>query len=194
MAHDLGDTVIQEYMARIIDDNNNNDNEIDIQSICFLNGGIFPSVHRPLLAQKLSINPITKPLVIQLFNRKALARSMKKTWGKTIELTDDIMDKMWLVMTHKNGVSALVNILRYLTERQQFRDRWVGAVSQFDEKLKIPILLIIGLLDPISGKHMCLKFEQEITNATVVKLSNVGHWPTIEAPHDVYDNYIKFIS
>lgn len=191
MAHDLGDTVIQEYLARIIDDNVD---EIEIESICFLNGGIFPSLHRPILAQKLSINPITKPLVIQLFNKKSLARSTQKTWGKRIKLNDDILNKMWLVMTHKNGVAPLVNILRYLNERKQFEHRWINSISDFHSKLKIPILLINGLLDPISGKHMADKFESQFINATVVKLHDVGHWPIIEAPQDVVDNYIKFIS
>ena len=195
LAHDLGDTVIQEYVAQIIDEHaKNKQSDIDIKSICFLNGGLLPMVYRPLLTQKLCLNPLTKPIMIHMFNKMGFKRAIAKTWGKRVPLKDDVIDQMWLAMTYKNGVGPLVNILRYMKERAQFCDRWVNSLIKSTDELKIPMLLINGLLDPISGKHIAEKFEELVPNATVVKLADVGHWPNIEAPNDVAERYLSFLS
>lgn len=195
MAHDLGDTVIQEFMSRIIDKRKENKGSgIVIKSICFLNGGLIPTVYRPLFMQKLCINPLTKPIIIHLFNQWSFKRSIAKIWGKRIALRNDIIEQMWLAMTYKNGVGPLVNILRYMKERKKFCDRWINSLIQSSEELKIPMILINGLLDPISGKHVAEKFEELVPNATVIKLKDVGHWPNIEAPDDVSQQYLTFLA
>ncbi|MEO7674730.1 MAG: alpha/beta hydrolase, partial [Pyrinomonadaceae bacterium] len=56
LAHDYGNTITQELLARAAEVRLN----FSISSICFLNGALFPETHRPILAQKLLISPIGK--------------------------------------------------------------------------------------------------------------------------------------
>ena len=49
LAHDYGDTVAQELLARQVV----SQSDFKINSVCFLNGGLFPEVHKPLFIQKL---------------------------------------------------------------------------------------------------------------------------------------------
>lgn len=64
LAHDYGDTVAQELLARQIDGSS----QLTINSVCFLNGGLFPETHRPILIQKLLLSPLG-PLVTKLINK-----------------------------------------------------------------------------------------------------------------------------
>ena len=53
LAHDYGDTVAQELIARNVEGE-----AFTINSICLLNGGIFPESHHPIMIQKLLMSPI----------------------------------------------------------------------------------------------------------------------------------------
>ena len=51
----------------------------------------------------------------------------------------------------------------------------------------MPILLIDGMEDPISGAHMVARFRELVPAAPVVELAGVGHYPQIEAPAAVLE-------
>ena len=56
LAHDYGDTVAQELLAREIA------GTLPLASMCFLNGGLFPETHRARPIQKLLANKWTGPI------------------------------------------------------------------------------------------------------------------------------------
>lgn len=55
LAHDYGDTVAQELLAR---QQHGQSDALFIDSICFLNGGLFPAMHRPRPIQSLLRGPL----------------------------------------------------------------------------------------------------------------------------------------
>ena len=57
LAHDYGDTVAQELLAR------EREGHVSIASVCFLNGGLFPETHRARPVQKLLATPGLGPLL-----------------------------------------------------------------------------------------------------------------------------------
>jgi pimeloyl-ACP methyl ester carboxylesterase len=62
LAHDYGDSVAQELLVRQMEPGV----RPRLQSIAFLNGGLFPETHRPVLMQRLLISPLG-PLVARLW-------------------------------------------------------------------------------------------------------------------------------
>lgn len=54
LAHDYGNTITQELLAR----DKEGRLKFEIASICFMNGALFPETHRPIFAQKLLISPL----------------------------------------------------------------------------------------------------------------------------------------
>jgi pimeloyl-ACP methyl ester carboxylesterase len=44
---------------------------------------------------------------------------------------------------------------------------------------------INGLLDPISGAHMVVRYRELVPNPDVVELPDIGHYPQLEAPDAV---------
>jgi pimeloyl-ACP methyl ester carboxylesterase len=69
-------------------------------------------------------------------------------------------------------------LIHYMTERKQHRKRWVEILQD----TLVPLHLIYGLLDPISGEHMVKRFEELIPNASVTTIAGTGHYPQIENP------------
>ena len=58
LAHDYGDTVAQEMLARFTERRGARAPGAVIESVCFLNGGLFPETQQPLLIQRLLASPV----------------------------------------------------------------------------------------------------------------------------------------
>ncbi len=79
-------------------------------------------------------------------------------------------------------------IFRFLEERIENRERWVGAMQKAD----IPLCLISGTADPIAGQAMLESYREIVPNSAVVPLEGIGHFPHLEAPERVLAEYHKF--
>jgi pimeloyl-ACP methyl ester carboxylesterase len=183
LAHDYGDSVAQELIARQIDSTNKS----QLCSVGLLNGGLFPETHRLLRIQRLLLSPLG-PLVARLTSRKSLKRSMKRIFGAQTQPDDTLIDDFWKLISMRDGARALAGLISYIPERVENRQRWVGALQD----TAMPITLIDGLVDPISGAHMVERFRELVPAARVTELAGIGHYPQIEAPAEVVSAYQAF--
>jgi pimeloyl-ACP methyl ester carboxylesterase len=172
VAHDYGDTVAQELLARQKDD----PSAPRIVSACLLNGGLFPEAHHPLVTQKLLASPLG-PLLARLGGQRAFASSMRRIWG-THPVSDEELRAMWRLIAEHDGPAVLPKLIGYLGERRAHRERWVGALAS----ATAPLRLIDGLVDPISGADMVARYRELVPRPDVVELPGVGHYPQLEAP------------
>jgi pimeloyl-ACP methyl ester carboxylesterase len=53
LAHDLGDSVVQELLALLQEGKA----KVEVGGVCFLNGGVIPNFHRPTNGQKVLAHP-----------------------------------------------------------------------------------------------------------------------------------------
>ncbi|MFK8007749.1 MAG: alpha/beta fold hydrolase [Saprospiraceae bacterium] len=187
LAHDYGDTVLQEILARFIDRKNAEKNGFEIQSVVLLNGGLFPETHQALPIQKLLISPIGG-LLVHFLNRKKLKKSFDNIFGKETQATEKEMDEFYALMEHNNGKMIFHKLIRYISDRKKYRERWVAAL----QNSPIPILLINGAADPISGKHMTERYRELIPKPVIVLLKKIGHYPQTESPKEVLEAYFDF--
>lgn len=79
-------------------------------------------------------------------------------------------------MAHKNGNQCMHLLIQYMRERQENRGRWVQALQKAD----MPLTLIDGVEDPISGEHMVQRFEQLVPGKQTIRLPGLGHYPHLE--------------
>ena len=75
-----------------------------------------------------------------------------------------------------------------MQELRDDRSRWIGPLEQ----PKIPLKLINGVLDPISGGHMAMRFRELVPNADITLLDDAGHYPHVEKPVAVIDAFEVF--
>lgn len=186
LAHDYGNTITQELLARAEERRP----DFEIVSICFLNGALFPETHRPILAQKLLISPIGA-----LFGRfipdRVFKRNLASIFGPNTRPTEDELEDFARVFNFNGGKKRAHKLIRYMTERARYRERWVPPLT----RMKQPFRFINGLADPVSGRHLVERFREVVPGQNdIVELEGIGHFPHFEAPEIVLEKYFEFYS
>ena len=182
VVHDYGVSVGQELLAR------RNEGNRGPGRLVFLNGGLFPEQHRPLPIQKLGISSLGF-IVGMLMNRKRFGDSFSQVFGANTRPTEAEPDEFWHLIQHNDGHRLMHKLLHYIADRRTHRERWVTALQQST----IPIKLINGGLDPVSGKHLFDYFGEMVPGAEAVLFDDVGHYPQTEAPERVLAELRSFL-
>lgn len=185
LAHDYGDTVAQELLAR----QNAGQGVGQWLSVCFLNGGLFPETHRALLTQKLLLSPLGW-LFNKLSGKRSFDRAFSRVFGPDTKPSAQELDDFWSLVTYNNGRHIFHNLITYMNDRKRHRERWVDAIR----RSRVPVAMINGSVDPVSGAHMVARFEElDLPLAWLEQLESIGHYPQVEAPGAVSDSYLKFL-
>lgn len=183
LAHDYGDTVAQELLAR----HTEGALSFSLKSLMFLNGGLFPEQHRARPIQTLGLSPLG-PLISRVLSRNALQKAFDEIFGPDTKASDAEIDAHWALLSENNGNRIFHKLLHYIPERREYRERWVGAIQD----ATIPLGLIDGGADPVSGKHMFDYFREMAPNATAHLLESIGHYPQTEDPTSVARLFLDF--
>ena len=184
LAHDYGDTVAQELLAR--------DNERStrrLESVGLLNGGLFPETHRARRVQKLLEGPLG-PAISRLTTKGTFSRSMAAIFGAATQPSADELDAFWTLVSHDDGHLLAHELIHYMGDRRRHRDRWVAALVE----APCPLAVIDGAADPVSGAHMVARYRELVGKGYVALLDGIGHYPQIEAPDDVLRHYFAFLA
>ncbi len=185
LAHDYGDTVAQELLARHLERGAAARPQID--SCVLLNGGLFPETHRARTIQKLLLTPLG-PLLSRLMNRRSFDRSFAAIFGANTQPSAEELAQFWELIRRDGGTRIMHKLIRYMPERIANRERWVGAL----QKTRVPLRLINGPDDPVSGAHMVTRYRALVPNPDVVSLPGIGHYPQTEDPAGVLKAFFEF--
>jgi pimeloyl-ACP methyl ester carboxylesterase len=187
LAHDYGDTVAQELLARHEDRRERGEPGLAIESVCFLNGGLFPETHRPRTAQRLLASPLG-PLFGRLVTRRSFAAGMTAIFGRDTPPSAPFIDELWALLRHEQGQRVVHRLIAYMAERRRLRARWVGVLA----RTRVPLRVVNGTADPVSGGHMVARYRELVPRADVVELEAIGHYPQIEDPASVLRAFRAF--
>lgn len=185
LAHDYGVSVAQELLARQIDGSGTG----KWLSCCFLNGGLFPETHKALLIQKIMLSSLGR-LVNKLTGFSQFRASFSKVFGEKTKPSDSELLEFWEIINYKNGRHLFHNLMTYILDRREFRERWVSAL----QNSPVPISIINGSVDPVSGKHLVKRYrELNCRLDHLIELPTIGHYPHVEAPEEVQAAYLDFL-
>lgn len=189
LAHDYGDTVALELLARY-NNKENKDRIPEIQTLCLSNGGIFPETNTPRPIQKLLLNPYAGPIASRLTFFFIFKKAFGEIFGpETIPLEDDLWD-FFVIILHKNGHVISHRLIHYITQRAEFKDRWVGALKNTPVKVH----MIYGPADPVNPDSFIDFYKKSVPQHSITVLDpKIGHYPQWEAPTAFIDAYSTFI-
>ncbi len=188
LAHDYGDTVAQELVARHDARLAAGKGGLAIPSLALLNGGLFPETHRPRPIQRLLLSPLG-PLVALASSRRTFGRSLAAVFGPRTQPTERELDDFYRLLVVNDGKRVLPSLIRYMVERRVHRERWVSALA----RTSIPTRLIDGPEDPVSGAHMVARYRELVPEPDVVLLPGIGHYPQVEDPDGVLRAYFEHV-
>jgi pimeloyl-ACP methyl ester carboxylesterase len=183
LCHDYGDSVGQELLAR----QREGSAKVHIETICFLNGGLFPEVHQPALIQKLLLSAVG-PFVSRLITRRMFDLNMQHIFGSLTQPTDRQLEEFWQLLEYNDGRAIMHRHIKYLEERRCLRQRWVAPMLRGG----IPMAFINGVDDPIAGASMVARYKALVVKPYVLELAGVGHYPQVELPGEVVAGYLQF--
>lgn len=172
VAHDYGVSVAQELLAR----QQGGSLATAITNVVFLNGGLYPELHRPLPGQIALLDPELGPQVGRMLGEETFAQSMRATYGR--QPSDALLHEQWLAVARRDGHRIGHRLIQYIRDRAQHTARWVAAL----ETATVPRAFVWGMLDPVSGAHMAERIAERMPDAPLLQLADVGHWPQLEAP------------
>jgi pimeloyl-ACP methyl ester carboxylesterase len=190
IAHDVGDTIAQEFLARQVDGR-----QYIIQSTVFLNGGLFPETHRPFLMMKMLKTPVLGAIIQYVVPRSLFGSAINRVFGPSTQRSKQELDEITHLLFYNAPYNLLQQLQCYINERVANRDRWVNAINQVQtlDRNPIPIRIINGPFDPISGKHMVDRYREIIKNPdTHLLAANIGHYPNLEDPENTLKHFFDF--
>lgn len=182
LAHDYGVSVAQELLAR----QREGGAALALRSVVFLNGGLFPELHRATPGQQMLLSPQGE-MVAAAQTRELFGAALSHVFGPETQPSAAEVDDLWALLAADDGYKLMHKLISYVPQRREYRARWVGAL----EAALVPMRLINGVLDPVSGGHAADHYENAVPSADVVRL-DVGHWPQLEAPSQVLAAFLEF--
>jgi pimeloyl-ACP methyl ester carboxylesterase len=182
LAHDYGDTVAQELLAR------EREGRLTLGSVCFLNGGLFPETHRARPIQKALANPLFGPMLALAMSYRGFERTMLGISGQRQPPSTQELRDLWWLVEREGGRVALSRLINYMAQRRANRERWVGALVSS----AVPRRLICGAVDPVSGSHLAQRYRELVPQPDVVLVDEAGHYPQLEDDRAVLRAYLEF--
>ena len=183
VAHDYGVSVAQELLAR----REQGAEAVEVSGITFLNGGLYADLHRPLAVQRLLRKPLVGPLISALANEWMFRRNFRKVFSHRHLPTPAEIGQHWRAITRRGGHRLAHRLIHYMADREQFCRRWEGAI----ESTRVPLQFVWGMADPVSGAHVADRIRARLPRARLVELTDVGHYPQLEAPERVLPEILR---
>ena len=185
LVHDYGVSVAQEMLAAFSERGTAG---FQILSCCFLNGGLFPELHRAKLVQKLLNSPIGY-IFNRFLSKKSLSNSFHDIYGDK-KASEQEIDYFFQLVLYNDGKNIMHKLIGYINDRRANAVRWKAAIVE----ASVPVKIINGPLDPVSGRHLADYCQKILPNPNITILEGVGHYPHDEAPIKVRDSYFEFMA
>ena len=135
------------------------------------------------------LSPLGK-LANKLTGFKAFGTSFSKVFGDATKPSDAELGEFWEIINYKGGRHIFHNLMTYILDRREHRSRWLDAL----QNSPVPICVINGSVDPVSGKHLVTRYQQlNCRLDQLVELPRIGHYPQVEAPQQVSEAYLAFL-
>jgi pimeloyl-ACP methyl ester carboxylesterase len=176
VAHDYGDSVAQELLARRAEEAL----RVDVTAVTLLNGGIYPGLHHPEPSQLALLDPEKGPSISAAIDEALFSTAVAPTFAESFDATEDIA-AIWRSTSREEGQRIMHLLIHYMPDRERHAERWTGVLEQTD----VPLSFVWGMLDPVSGAHMAARIRESLPGAPLLALEGVGHWPQLEAPERV---------
>lgn len=169
LTHDMGNSVALELLKR---------RAFQVDKLVMLNGSVLLKYYRPLITQRLLLNPVTGPLIVglRLVSKRAFARQFGSVFAQPPDAAE--IDAFWSLIGYNDGMGIYHRLIRYLNERKVHEYGWLDALANHTTMLTV----IWGQRDPVSVPKIALAVLERRPDAAYFRLDDVGHYPQWEAP------------
>uniref|UniRef100_A0A8C6XNI8 Mesoderm specific transcript n=1 Tax=Naja naja TaxID=35670 RepID=A0A8C6XNI8_NAJNA len=183
LSHDYGDTVAQELLYRWVE---------TLHTLLPSSSACFSKDDCPPPFQILKDGGLLSAIITRLTNYFIFTKSLAEVFGPHTQPTEAEFWDMWTALRTNDGNLVVDSLLHYINQREQHRDRWVGAL----QSTSVPLHMIYGPLDPVNPHPEFLRlYKQMLPTSTVTVLDDhISHYPQLEEPQGFLNAYLNFIN
>ena len=181
VAHDMGQTVGLELMTR----HDEGKLSFKIRHAILLDGSSLVDMVELVPLQIELLKQPDKALTEHL-DFKEYAEGARSSYSKK-HVTDEILTAQAAQTFAKDGDLIIGNTLKYLLERKEFYDRWIGTFAHFRTA---PTSIYWGVQDPVAVIAMAERIKTWNPTIDYYPIEESGHWPSIEVPDIISDAII----
>jgi pimeloyl-ACP methyl ester carboxylesterase len=169
LSHDMGDSVALEMLRQ---------GQLVVDKYVMLNGSVLLKHYRPVLAQRLLLNPLLGPLVTRfgLIGRDSFGKQFASLFDSPPPPEE--IDAFWSLIEHNDGARVYHELIKYIHEREEHEDEWLDALAEHSA----PLTVIWGMRDPVSVPAIAEAVIERRPDGQLIRLPAVGHYPQWEAP------------
>lgn len=171
VAHDVGDTVAAELLAR----SREGSVGFVIERSIITNGSIFSDLVE-LSPGQLALLSLPDEVLAESLPLEGLKPGLAATFGTPPSNAQ--LDAMLELIREGNGDRVLPRVIRYIEERRENQERWTAAFVDYPG----PLTAVWGAKDPIAVVAMPDHLKALRPDTEVVVFEECGHWPCIEEP------------
>ncbi|MEF2979381.1 alpha/beta fold hydrolase [Subtercola sp. YIM 133946] len=171
IAHDLGDSVATELMARDID----GALTFALNGVMITNGSVIIGEANLTAAQKL-LRGRLGPLVARLISEKVIRKQLAGAFSTAHPFTEEEGDDQWSLLSHNGGDTIIDKLSYFNRERVEFAHRWEGAIRDWSGRLTVGW----GVQDRISGEPVLEAIISLDPQVHVTRWPDLGHFPQVE--------------
>jgi hypothetical protein len=105
---------------------------------------------------------------------KQFSKNFSHVFGPNTKPSQNELESFWKLINFNDGKYLFHNLMTYINDRKQHRTRWVTAL----QLSKVPLALINGSVDPVSGAYMVACYQELSCRLDyLAELSAIGHYP-----------------
>jgi len=183
LAHDMGASVACELLRRV----ESSETSLRLHSLTILNAGIYMDMHQPLPTQRLLRTPLLGELVARLSSYAIFRQQYPRVYAQPAEFDEEHYVQQWSLVLNNEGRQVLAKIAGYMKERQRMGEKWLGPLH----RARLPLQLVWGRKDPIAIYAIAEKICRQNSQAKLLTLDDIAHYPQLEAPQKVADAVLK---
>ncbi len=178
LAHDMGNSVATEIIAREVDGKLPIWFSSGFKSLTLTNGSVVLKLASLRFMQKMLLTKMGF-VITKFMNYPIFQQQIKSAHGND-DLSDEVIELLWEGNKLKNGTSKSHLMIKYLNDRKRYESsRWLPALG----KTKIPVHICWGKDDAVARVEMAYYLKEQVcSNAVLTIMDGVGHFCQLGSP------------
>jgi len=187
LTHDLGDTVGGELLARHAEGSW----DVQITHRVVTNGSIYIEMAQLTVGQQMLLAlPDERLPEGSGVDAAGLQASLAATFAPESPVDEEALGAAVEFVVHDEGQRLLPRTIRYIEERRRNQARFTGAIETHPS----PLTVVWGTEDPIAVRAMASKLHWVRSDAELIWLDGIGHYPMVEAPEAFADAVVSALA
>lgn len=161
-----------------------------VEKLVVLNTTIYKRDYRPPLPALAQMIPGIRELSRPLFQKPAFDFFFKHGCARPQRLRSDVLENHWRLASGDNGTRVVFDTWAQLPEGAASIER----IRTHLDKLSCPALVLFGADDPYLPPPNAERLAKALPNAELQLLANAGHFLQEDAPEEVAERIMRFMS